>query len=251
VETESAGAHTGAATSGVLAPRALHDLREERHPPPDCSMSTSTCSGGIGVLLYPASSVLIVTGLPGAGKSTLLARAVTPEPDVAVLDADRVRARWERRAGRIPYRIYRPLVRLSHYREVARALRGSGAVVVHDSGRNPLMRRATMLAARRRGSSVHALLLDVTAHQALSGQRERGRGVSASVFARHHREWRNLLVALTPWLVVEPPPVSPPAGFASCVLLDRTAAGRLTAIVFTDPLPQQLRRGAGPGSGGE
>ncbi|MYV99521.1 AAA family ATPase [Streptomyces sp. SID3343] len=193
--------------------------------------------------------MLIVTGLPGAGKSTLLARTVTPRWDVAVLDADRVRARWERRAGRIPYRFYRPLVRLSHYREVVGALRGPGAVVVHDSGRNPLMRRATMLAARRRGSSVHALLLDVTAHQALSGQRERGRGVSTPVFARHHREWRDLLAALTPWFASGPPPVSPPAGFASCVLLDRTAAAGLTAIVFTEPLPHQVRRGSRSGAG--
>jgi predicted kinase len=206
-------------------------------------------SRGVGVLAYPASGVLIVTGLPGAGKSTLLARVTTPGRDVAVLDADRVRARWERRAGPIPYRVYRPLVRLSHYREVARALRGPGAVVVHDSGRNPLMRRATVLAARRRGSSVHALLLDVTAHQARSGQRERGRGVSTSVFARHHREWRALLGALTPWPASGPRPVSPVAGFASCVLLDRTAAGRLTAIVFTDPLPNQVRRGPRPGAG--
>lgn len=237
METDSAGAHTGAATGGVLIPRSVHDLREER----------DRAGEGVGdrvvdVLAYPSSCVLVVTGLPGAGKSTLLARVVTPGAGAAVLDADLVRARWAVRAGRIPYRVYRPLVRLSHYGEVARALRGPGAVVVHDSGRNPILRRVLVLAARRRGSSAHALLLDVTAQQALSGQRERGRGVSTPVFARHHREWRELLARLSPWLNAGPTLASAPGGFTSCVLLDRPAAGHLSRIVFADPVPGQSRR---------
>jgi len=235
VETESAGAHTGAATGGVLVPRALHDLRAERRPVPGTGVAA-----GVGVLTYPTTCVVLVTGLPGAGKSTLLARVVHPERGVVVLDADRVRARWEHRVGRLPYGVYRPLVRLSHYGEVARALRGPGAVVVHDSGRNPFMRRAILFAARRRGNPVHALLLDVTARQALSGQRERGRGVSMSVFARHHREWRDLLARLSPR------PADPgghvPEGFASCVLLDRSAASGLSTIAFADHVPRQARR---------
>ncbi|MFI6582017.1 AAA family ATPase [Embleya sp. NPDC050493] len=237
METDSAGAHTGAATSGVLMPRSVHDLREERD-------RTGERIGDrvVEVLAYPASCVLVVTGLPGAGKSTLLARVVTPGPTVAVLDADLVRARWAVRAGRIPYRAYRPLVRLSHYGEVARALRGPGAVVVHDSGRNPILRRVLVFAARRRGSSAHALLLDVSAHQALAGQRARGRGVSTPVFARHHREWRELLARLTPWLDAGPTLASAPGGFTSCVLLDRPAARTLSRIVFADPVPGQPRR---------
>ncbi|WP_406282470.1 AAA family ATPase [Embleya sp. NBC_00896] len=196
----------------------------------------------VDVLAYPSSCVLLVTGLPGAGKSTLLTRVVAPGREVAVLDADRVRARWAVRAGRIPYRAYRPLVRLSHYGEVARALRAAGVVVVHDSGRNPILRRILVLAARRRGIPAHALLLDVTAHQALSGQRERGRGVSTSVFARHHRQWRDLLARLSPWLEAGPTLGAAPGGFASCVLLDRPAARRLNRIVFTDPVLRQARR---------
>jgi predicted kinase len=240
VGTDSAGAHTGAARGGVLAPGALHDLR-----------GGHDTEWAVGVLTYPATCVLLVTGLPGAGKTTLLARVVTPGEGIAVLDADRVRARWQRRFGpAVPYRVYRPLVRLSHYAEMVVALRGPGAVVVHDSGRNPVVRRVLRYAAGRRGSPVHALLLDVTAHQALSGQRERGRGVSIPVFARHHREWRRLLSRLTPWLEANPARAAAPGGFASCVLVDRPAAQALTDIVFTAPepvprghaLPGQARR---------
>ncbi|MGC0421612.1 AAA family ATPase [Embleya sp. AB8] len=239
--TDSAGAHTGAATGGVLVPRSVHDLRAER-PGPATSGEVPAATAVVDVLAYPAACVLVVTGLPGAGKSTLLARTIAPGPRVAVLDADVVRARWAGRAGRLPYRVYRPLVRLSHYGEVARALRGAGAVVVHDSGRNPILRRVLVRAARRRGGSAHALLLDVPAHQALSGQHERGRGVSTSVFARHHREWRELLARLSPWLAAGPPLAAAPDGFGSCVLLDRTAARHLRQIVFADPVPAQSRR---------
>ncbi|MFE5330911.1 AAA family ATPase [Embleya sp. NPDC056575] len=237
METDSAGAHTGAAAGGVLTPRSVHDLREERHRAGERDGVRQ-----VDVLSYPASCVLVVTGLPGAGKSTLLARVVAAGPAVAVLDADLVRARWAMRVGRLPYRAYRPLVRLSHYGEVARALRGPGAVVVHDSGRNPILRRILVRAARRRGIPAHALLLDVTAHQALSGQRARGRGVSTAVFARHHREWRALLARLAPWLDAGPALASAPGGFTSCVLLDRPAARQLRRIVFADPLPGQSRR---------
>ncbi|CAM5673907.1 hypothetical protein SAURM35S_00411 [Streptomyces aurantiogriseus] len=80
-------------------------------------------------------------------------------------------------------------------------------------------------AARRRGGTLHLLLLDVTPDTALEGQRERGRGVSRYAFLRHRRAASRLLRAVEKGRL--------PAGCDSAILLDRPAANALRRIAFT------------------
>ncbi|MFH8408612.1 AAA family ATPase [Streptomyces sp. NPDC018019] len=178
---------------------------------------------------FAAGDVVVVSGLPGSGKSTLMLRVV-PALDqrgtaVHRIDSQDVRERWERgRLRRLPYALYRPLVRASHYLGLRRALRSGGSVVVHDCGTLAWVRRWLAREARRGGRGLHLMLLDVPPEVALTGQRSRGRGVSGYAFARHRRAVRRLTArARTARL---------PAGFTSAVLLDRPAAGALRRIGF-------------------
>ncbi|MFD7918741.1 AAA family ATPase [Streptomyces sp. NPDC059740] len=183
-----------------------------------------------GPLRLTAGDVLLVSGLPGSGKSTLIHRCV-PAVDsrgrpVVRLDSQEVRLRFARGAcGRLPYALYRPLVRLAHYRALARALRGAHSLVVHDCGAQPWVRRWVAAAAGRRRRRTHLLLLDVGAAEALAGQRARGRTVSAYAFRRHRRAVHRLVGAAERG---EAPP-----GCARVLLLDRTAADVLPAVTFT------------------
>ncbi len=79
--------------------------------------------------------------------------------------------------------------------------------------------------ARRRDGTLHLLLLDVDAGEALAGQRERGRGVSRYAFLRHRTANTRLLRAVTEGTL--------PAGCTSAILLDRAAADTLRRIAFT------------------
>ncbi|MER6050895.1 AAA family ATPase [Streptomyces sp. NPDC001793] len=180
-------------------------------------------------LRFPPGDLVVVSGLPGSGKSTLM-RRVLPECDgrgvpVHRLDSQDTRERWERgRLRRLPYALYRPLVRLAHYGALRRALRAGGSVVVHDCGTLAWVRRWLSRAARRDGRAVHLVLLDVPPEAALTGQRARGRGVSRYAFVRHRRAVRRLLAQAERSRL--------PAGFASAVLLDRPAAGALERVSF-------------------
>ncbi|MFF3269576.1 AAA family ATPase [Streptomyces chrestomyceticus] len=180
-------------------------------------------------LHFAAGDVVVVSGLPGSGKSTLMIRVV-PALDargaaVHRIDSQDVRERWERgRLRRLPYALYRPLVRASHYMGLRRALRSGGSVVVHDCGTLTWVRRWLAREARRGGRGLHLLLLDVPPEVALSGQRSRGRGVSGYAFARHRRAVRRLTARARAARL--------PAGFTSAVLLDRPAAGALRRIAF-------------------
>ncbi|NUP66708.1 MAG: ATP-binding protein, partial [Nonomuraea sp.] len=80
-------------------------------------------------------------------------------------------------------------------------------------------------AARRRGGTLHLLLLDVTPGTALRGQRERGRGVSRYAFLRHRTAAARLIRAVERGDL--------PEGVDSAVLLDRDAADVLRSIAFT------------------
>ncbi|WP_424858218.1 AAA family ATPase [Streptomyces sp. SAI-170] len=173
-------------------------------------------------LLFGPHDLVVITGLPGSGKSTLMRRAV---PGIRI-DSQDTRDRFDAATPRLlPYAVYRPLVRLAHYAGLRRALRTGEGVVVHDCGTQAWVRGWLAREARRRGGTLHLLLLDVTPEQALAGQRERGRGVSRYAFRRHrHAASRLLRRAERGGL---------PRGCGSAVLLDRDAADTLRRIGFT------------------
>ncbi|MER7832572.1 AAA family ATPase [Streptomyces sp. NPDC095602] len=172
-------------------------------------------------LSFAEADVVVVSGLPGSGKSTLIRRVA---PDRAV-DSQDTRERWEARMPRLlPYAVYRPLVRAAHYAGLHARLRTGRGVVVHDCGTQSWVRRWLAREARRRGGTLHLLLLDVDPGTARDGQRERGRGVSAYAFARHRRAVGRLVRDAERGVL--------PAGSGSAVLLDRPAAATLTRIRF-------------------
>jgi len=145
-------------------------------------------------LVYEAGAVLLVAGLPGAGKTTFLRRTATG-PDVVVLDSDDVRRRLRDLGVRGRWEtLVRPLVHAGHLVRVVRAVSGAGpAVVVHETGTRPRVRRALARLASRAGRPCHALFLDVDPAQAQAAQRARGRRpVSSLGMARHERSWQVL-----------------------------------------------------------
>ncbi|MEW2289058.1 AAA family ATPase [Streptomyces sp. NPDC047841] len=172
-------------------------------------------------LLFDPGDLVVITGLPGSGKSTLMHRAVTGHR----VDSQDTRDRWDARAPRrVPYALYRPLVRLAHYAALRRALRTGEGVVVHDCGTQRWVRAWLAREARRRGATLHLLLLDVSPDTARAGQRERGRGVSRYAFRRHRRTTARLLRAVEKGEL--------PAGCGAAVLLDRDAADVLGRVGF-------------------
>ncbi len=205
------------ARPGRRAP--VHDLRDEAR------------DGGAGTreLRFPAGDVLVASGLPGSGKSTLINRTVPLLDEtgsvVIRVDSQNTREAWERRLpGWLPYALYRPLVRYTHYAGLRRALRSNVSVVVHDCGALPWVRRWLARDVRRRGRSLHMVLLDVDGEVALEGQAARGRGVSGYAFGRHLRAMRGLITGIEEG--------RPPEGCASAVLLDRSTASALRCISF-------------------
>ncbi|MFD3868944.1 AAA family ATPase [Streptomyces sp. NPDC058623] len=170
---------------------------------------------------FATGDIVVVSGLPGGGKSTLIKRAT----DGGGIDSQDARERWERRMpAALPYAAYRPLVRVAHYWGLWRKLSSGESVVVHDCGTQSWVRALLATVARRRDRSLHLLLLDTTAEEALSGQAARGRRVSAYAFARHRGAVRRLLR--------EAEAGRPPAGCASATLLDRRSAAAVTSIAF-------------------
>jgi hypothetical protein len=172
------------------------------------------------VLRLPRAALLVVGGVPGAGKTTLLSHV--DAPGSLVLDPEPIRARFRRRLGRVPYRLWRPLVHAEHFARVLLALPGETGLIVHDTGTRGWRRRLLAGLARLLGRSGHLLLLDVTAEAALEGQRRRRRALRRSAFATHWRNWRQLRAELP----------ATAEGWASVRLLDRPAADRLRHIAI-------------------
>ena len=205
----------GCAEAGAapLRPCGVHDLR------------------GFGQgreLRYPARDLLVVSGLPGSGKSTLMERVAA---GVTRVDSQDVRAEFARRLPRrLPYGVYRPLVRAVHYWRLRRAVRGGGPLVVHDCGAQRWVRSWLGRTARRQGRGLHLLLLDVSAEQAVGGQLERGRVVSDGAFARHRLGWGRLLAEVEAAAADDARTL--PAGAVSAVLLDRVGAQASQAVRF-------------------
>jgi AAA domain len=199
------------------------------------------------VLRLPPAALLVVAGVPGAGKTTLLSRV--DAPGSLVLDPEPIRDRYQRWLGRVPYRLWRPLVHAEHFARVLLALPGRTGLVVHDTGTRGWRRRLLAGLARRSGRSSHLLLLDVTAEAALEGQRRRRRALRRAAFATHWRKWRQLRAELQAAAPGDADaaahgagtdlaaPGADPAGlaaegWASVRLLDRPAANRLRHIAI-------------------
>ena len=176
---------------------------------------------GPAVLRLPRAALLVVGGVPGAGKTTLLSRI--DAPGSLVLDPEPIRDRLRRQLGRVPYRLWRPLVHAEHYLRVLVALPSPSGLIVHDTGTSGWRRRLLVGLARRCGRTGHLLLLDVTAEAALEGQRRRRRTLGRASFATHWRNWHQLRAELST-------PDGPAEGWTSIRLLDRPAANRLQRV---------------------
>lgn len=196
----------------------------------------------VRTLRFTEGDLLVVSGLPGSGKSTLMGRVAAVPDTVPRIDSQETRERWAARLPRrLPYALYRPLVRVAHYARLWRTLATGGSVVVHDCGTQSWVRGWLARHARRRGRALHLVLLDVPAATALHGQRQRGRGVSARAFARHLKAVRGLLADAEAdgceqggeWSGERSGGVRRlPGGCASAILLDRGSAEALVGLVF-------------------
>ena len=183
-------------------------------------------------LRLPPAALLVVAGVPGAGKTTLLSRIQAPGS--LILDPEPIRARYQRRLGRVPYRLWRPLVHAEHALRVLLALPGRSGLIVHDTGTRGWRRRLLVGLARRCGRTGHLLMLDVTADAALEGQRRRRRTLRRSAFATHWRNWRQLRAELPTPSAAPAGPADPGGlhaeGWATVRLLDRPAANHLRRV---------------------
>jgi predicted kinase len=170
--------------------------------------------------------VVVLAGIPGAGKSTLL-RRLFGDDDVRVLDSERLRNRWKPVLGAIPYSWWRPLLHVTHYIYVLRAIRAGGPLVIHECATRPLARRLIGYQARRSGLAVHLILLDVPGEVARAGQQARGRVVRARSMDVHCERW--------PQLVREASenPSSLIAGAVSAQVFNRYQADRLEKVTFS------------------
>lgn len=175
---------------------------------------------------YPPNAIVVLAGIPGAGKSTLLRRLFAEPGDVRVLDSEHLRQRWQPALRAIPYAAWRPLLHLTYYAQVLRAIRTDGPLVIHDCATKPLARQLIGQAAKLAGRPVHLVMLDVPADIARHGQQTRQRVVRMASMETHTRRWP----VLRELAVTEPGRVVP--GAAAAVILNRDQADQLARITF-------------------
>ncbi|WP_454856009.1 AAA family ATPase [Promicromonospora soli] len=152
----------------------------------------------------PDPLMIVVGGVPGAGKSTLLARIADDAPGSVVLDPDRYRRGFARRLPSwVPYAAYRWAVHTLHAAVtllyLLRGPRSGAPVLVHDTATRERRRETLGLLARSRGWDPVLVAVDVSLHDALDGQLDRGRVVRPEEFVRHWERWtaqRSALAAL-------------------------------------------------------
>ncbi|GAB3655739.1 hypothetical protein GCM10027589_15030 [Actinocorallia lasiicapitis] len=175
-----------------------------------------------------------MAGLPGAGKSTLLRRLYglndLEDRPVAVggalvIDSKQSRNWWERYLGAVPRRARIPFVYSTHVWRIGRSLTRGEAVVAHTRGTWPHLLYGFAWLARRMGTGLHLVLLDVAPQTALDGQHARGRILTSRAFLWHVRRWRKIIVRARTGVLR-------PA--TSVTVLDRDDAGRIEAIRFAD-----------------
>jgi hypothetical protein len=186
-------------------------------------------------LTFPARSVLLLAGIPGAGKTTLLRRLYTltgrehgpvwTDDGTLVLDSEHARNRWAVWLGQIPYRFWRPIVHLTHYLRLAKAIPGAEPIVLHECGTRRWVFRGLVRHAARHGREVHVVLLDVPPPVAAASQRLRGRRVHPGRFLKHARRWRRMVAKAEHGGAVLP-------DARSVTLIDRYTADRLTGFTF-------------------
>ena len=167
-------------------------------------------------------ALVLIGGLPGAGKTRLLARLLAAAPPgTRGLDSEQVAAALATAGLRLPYRLLRPVVHAVHRVRVRAVLRGgSPAVVLTDPLTSPRRRASLLRSARRAAREVRLVLVDAAPEEARRGQADRRRTISARSMARHVRRWRAAREELrAPGGAV---------GVAAVVVVDRTAAARLT-----------------------
>ncbi len=204
----------------TVAPHRVHDLRGD----------------AVRELRYPATAAVIFSGVPGAGKSTALRKlfGLTPEgvaPAVSshgavLLDSQHSRNWWQRRLTRVPYPLLLPIVHVTHYLRIRRALRRTdGPVVIHDCGTRQWVRRLVASWARTGGRPVHLVMIDAPAEHALAGQVARGREVGRLSFRLHYLRWQRLIELAGAGVKPRPAP-------ESVVILDRAAVRELRAVSF-------------------
>lgn len=204
----------------------------------DTDLGADSRRADITELRYPRGTLVLVAGLPGAGKSHLLARLYGLRGDerlpvlagnTLVIDSRQARNWWARFLTPLPPRARVPIVHTTHIWRIVRAVLGGHDVVAHTRGTWPHILRGFAWLTRRRGGRVHMILLDVDPPTARAGQRERGRTVTNTTFARHVRLWTPIVRRAR-----ETGELPPAAGVT---ILDRDAADRLKTICFTEETP--------------
>ncbi len=189
----------------------------------------------VAELRYPARAALLFTGVPGAGKSTALRQlfgsvddtvAAVVRRGATLVDSQQSRNWWRLRLGWLPYALWLPIVHLTHYGRIHRALREAQTpVVVHDCGTRRWVHRMITAWATRSGREVHIVMIDVAPGAARDGQRVRGRRVSRISFALHSARWHRLVDRVVAGSAPRPAP-------ASVVIVDRATVSGLRAVSF-------------------